>query len=47
MSPDHAELWVVEDGAINKEGPPGNARIRRFAITAERVEDAPLAAGGP
>lgn len=35
------QLWVAEDGDENKEGEPkGNARVRRFAITAKYVEEA-------
>jgi hypothetical protein len=33
-SPDHTELYVVEDGVTNPDGPSGTARIRRFKITA-------------
>lgn len=33
-SADHGELYVLEDGQPNAEGPRGNARIRRFKITA-------------
>ena len=39
QSPDHLELWVVEDGMINEEGPPGNARIRKFKITSAHSEE--------
>ncbi|MBI4024275.1 MAG: hypothetical protein HY360_04790 [Verrucomicrobia bacterium] len=34
LTPDHLALWVVEDGLPNDEGPPGNARVRRFRIEA-------------
>lgn len=42
QTPDGLELWVAEDGLTNDEGPPGNARIRRFRITASQTEEAPL-----
>ncbi len=45
MSPDHVNVWVTEDGAINDEGPPGNARVRKFKITAARTEEIPLEVG--
>lgn len=38
-SPDHTELYVVEDGMPNSEGPAGNARIRRFKITATAAKE--------
>ena len=40
--PDHLALWVVEDGLPNGEGPPGNARVRKFRITSSKSEEAPL-----
>ncbi len=42
QTPDHLGLWVVEDGLPNEDGPPGNARIRKFKITSTRTEEAPL-----
>ena len=42
MTPDHQELWVVEDGLANADGPPGNARVRHFKIRAAHSEEAPL-----
>ena len=42
MSADHTELWVSEDGLPNTEGPPGNARIRRFLLKAANTQEAEL-----
>ncbi|MBI4024471.1 MAG: hypothetical protein HY360_05785 [Verrucomicrobia bacterium] len=42
QSPDHTELWVAEDGVKNADGPPGNARVRKFRITAAASEEIPL-----
>lgn len=42
QSPDHLELWVTEDGMPYPEGPNGNARVRKFKITAEHTEEVPL-----
>jgi hypothetical protein len=42
QTPDHLELWVVEDGLPNGDGPPGNARVRKFRITSAKSEEAPL-----
>ncbi|MBI4026438.1 MAG: hypothetical protein HY360_15745 [Verrucomicrobia bacterium] len=39
QTPDHLELWVVEDGLANADGPPGNARVRRFQISAAESEE--------
>ncbi|MBI4028034.1 MAG: hypothetical protein HY360_23825 [Verrucomicrobia bacterium] len=39
---DHLELWVAEDGLPNKEGPPGNARVRKFRIAAAQTEEVPF-----
>ena len=39
---DHLELWVAEDGVANPDGPPGNARVRKFHIASTRSEEAPL-----
>lgn len=41
-SRDRTGLWVAEDGMANAEGPPGNARVRHFKITATRSEEAPF-----
>ena len=38
MDATHSELWVVEDGQANDEGPKGNARVRRFALKARYSE---------
>lgn len=42
MTPDHKELWVTEDGGINDEGPPGNARVRKFKVGSVLTEELPL-----
>lgn len=42
MSLDHTELWVAEDTLKNKEGPPGNGRVRRFLLRAATTCQAPL-----
>lgn len=42
QTPDHLALWVVEDGMPNAEGPPGNARVRKFTISSTKSEEAPL-----
>ena len=44
MTPDHQELWVVEDGLPGsiEDSPPGNARVRHFKISAAHSEEAPL-----
>ncbi|MBI4026182.1 MAG: hypothetical protein HY360_14440 [Verrucomicrobia bacterium] len=42
QTPDHLELWVVEDGLPSGEGPPGNAWVRKFRITSAQSEEAPL-----
>ncbi len=42
QSPDHMELWVAEDGRPNADGPSGNARVRKFRITAASSEEVPL-----
>ena len=42
QTPDHLELWVVEDGLSNGEGPPGNARGRKFRIPSSKSEEVPL-----
>jgi len=39
MSRDHTEVWVTEDGLHNREGPPGNARVRRYVVQAAQMED--------
>lgn len=39
MTDDHLELWVAEDGLINKEGPKGNARIRLFQLVSTHTEE--------
>jgi hypothetical protein len=38
MDASHDEVWVVEDGMANPEGPKGNARVRRFALSARHEE---------
>jgi hypothetical protein len=38
MDAAHEEVWVAEDGLANTEGPKGNARVRRFALTARHDE---------
>lgn len=38
MDASHDEVWVVEDGLPNPEGPPGNARVRRFSLAARHEE---------
>lgn len=40
MDARHDELWVSEDGLPNKEGPAGNARVRRFLLKARHSEEA-------
>ncbi len=40
LTPDHLALWVVEDGLPNDEGPPGNARVRRFHTEATQSAEA-------
>ncbi len=44
QSPEHTEIWVVEDGMPCKleDSPPGNARVRRFKITATQTDELPL-----
>lgn len=44
QSPEHTEVWVVEDGMPCKleESPPGNARVRKFKITATQTDELPL-----
>jgi hypothetical protein len=42
MTPDHLQLWVAEDGLPNDDGPPGNARVRKFRITSCASEEIPL-----
>ena len=39
MDATHNELWVVEDGIANSEGPNGNARVRRFLLKASHTEE--------
>jgi hypothetical protein len=39
VSPDHQEIWVVEDGTKYAEGPSGTARIRKFRVTADVTEE--------
>jgi hypothetical protein len=39
MDPTHSEVFVVEDGAPNTEGPKGNARVRRFELKAKHSEE--------
>ncbi len=39
QSSDHLTLWVAEDGMSNADGPPGNARVRRFKITSTESEE--------
>src|SRR6185436_11985001 len=39
MSRDQTDLWVTEDGLQNREGPPGNARVRRYIIKSAQTED--------
>lgn len=33
------EMWITEDGGVNKDGPKGNARVQRFLITARDAEE--------
>jgi hypothetical protein len=47
MTPDHNAIWVVEDGLVNGDGPPGNARIRKFRITGSETEETPIEMGAP
>ena len=42
LSPDHLDLWITEDSLNNVEGPPGNARVRRFKLNATRTEEIEL-----
>jgi len=42
QTPDHLELWVTEDGMPVLDGQHGNARVRKFKITAEKTEEVPL-----
>lgn len=45
LTPDQAEMWVVEDSSPNPEGPPGNNRVRKFvlkpAVTTETEIEVP------
>jgi hypothetical protein len=39
MDPTHNEVFILEDGTPNKEGPRGNARVRRFELKAKHSEE--------
>lgn len=47
QTPDHLGLWVMEDGLPNADGPPGNARVRRFKIGCARSEEATVELKSP
>lgn len=42
MDQTHRTVWVAEDGQANPDGPPGNARVRRFRLHAVHTEELPI-----